>query len=582
LLTECAAHDSSPAGASAEDLTSSFTLLVSGSPSRTSARPLTGAALTAKAYVFTSDATGSTAPAGVQQVAYWLDNPAMSGAPTHVEHFVPYDFAGTASDGTGDAWDTTKIASGSHTLTQAVTLTSGAIQGYTATFGVGSSLDAGVDSGWDAGTSHDAAPDSPSGLRHYYVSTTGSDANSGTDSAHPWQTLQHANETFTLGASGTIVHVAPGSYGRISTCNGFSNSNLCVSRGGTATQRVVWKCDDPSTGCLLLGAGAPGGSGNGISIIVSGINAHHVDIEGFDATAPAGGEGVILYCGTYGGIDTNLTGCSSIHILHNRFHDYGVNACNSSGIISSIIRDPAGTSAQMPVKDLQIIGNRIDHVGAPAGAPNGCNQYHGIYPGGGNAPGDLVIQNNVISNVVGWGIHLYHNPCNAIITNNLLVHNGKGAMILEGFHDGPSCTNGFGHIVVANNIMEDNCIPSQRPCSNGAGPISLFPDSPGTTVTATYLENNLFFGNQPSDAIQLNGTSGVTVDGNITGESLTTTFVRFSDSPASADYHLRAGSRAIGGGTTNCHGVSSVSCTPSEDIDGTARPNPPSVGPYEP
>jgi cellulose 1,4-beta-cellobiosidase len=61
----------------------------------------------------------------------------MSGAPLHVENYAAYDFAGTAGDGTALPWDTTRVAQGSHTITQSVTATSGAISSFTATFTLG-------------------------------------------------------------------------------------------------------------------------------------------------------------------------------------------------------------------------------------------------------------------------------------------------------------------------------------------------------------------------------------------------------------------------------------------------------------
>ncbi len=122
--------------------TSSFTLLVSSSSSRSSPASLDGAKLSGSAYIFTSNATLSPYPAGIAQVRYWLDDTAMSGSPTHVENAVPYDFVGT--DGaSAEAWLTSTVPAGKHTITQSVTPTSGAVQTFTATFTVSTGGDGG-------------------------------------------------------------------------------------------------------------------------------------------------------------------------------------------------------------------------------------------------------------------------------------------------------------------------------------------------------------------------------------------------------------------------------------------------------
>jgi hypothetical protein len=136
LIAACASHGGAVGSTSAR-LSGAATLLVSTSSTRSSPVPLAGADLTGSVYIFTSDTTSSTEPSGVSKVSYWLDDPAMSGTATHVENLPPYDFVGTADDGTAEAWATGSVANGPHTITEAVTPTSGAVQTYTATFTVG-------------------------------------------------------------------------------------------------------------------------------------------------------------------------------------------------------------------------------------------------------------------------------------------------------------------------------------------------------------------------------------------------------------------------------------------------------------
>jgi len=93
--------------------------------------------LTANAYVFTSAAgTISQNPAGISHVCYWLDR-AATGTSDHCEAGTPYDFKGTLTCGTatcGGAWNTAAVTDGWHTMTEIVTLTSGATETDTASF----------------------------------------------------------------------------------------------------------------------------------------------------------------------------------------------------------------------------------------------------------------------------------------------------------------------------------------------------------------------------------------------------------------------------------------------------------------
>jgi hypothetical protein len=142
VLSSCSSPGSQEPGSTEnEAVTAPYTLFVSASSTRSSARALNGAHLSGLEYVFTSNAPGSINPTGIQQVSYWLDNPGISGTPTHVEHATPYDFAGTAGNMTAKPWNTANVAAGTHTITQLVAVAgnAGPPQSYTATFTVGSS-----------------------------------------------------------------------------------------------------------------------------------------------------------------------------------------------------------------------------------------------------------------------------------------------------------------------------------------------------------------------------------------------------------------------------------------------------------
>ncbi len=87
-------------------------------------------------------------------------------------------------------------------------------------------------------------------VRNYYVATTGSDTNPGTQ-ASPWKTLQHA-DTMNLGA-GACVNVAPGTYNGIKVTHG---GNVA-----TATGYLVYRCTTMDA-CTITGNGGHNGNGS--------------------------------------------------------------------------------------------------------------------------------------------------------------------------------------------------------------------------------------------------------------------------------------------------------------------------------
>jgi hypothetical protein len=114
--------------------TPQYALAVSAQPNRGAATFLSSASvLTRNAYVFTSQAVAiNPNPAGIAHVCYWLDR-AATGTADRCEFVTPYDFRGTftcanAAGNCGAAWNTTTLPDGWHTLTQVVTLSTGATE----------------------------------------------------------------------------------------------------------------------------------------------------------------------------------------------------------------------------------------------------------------------------------------------------------------------------------------------------------------------------------------------------------------------------------------------------------------------
>jgi hypothetical protein len=110
--------------------TSTYDLLLSTSPDRSSPVPLTGRSVVDDIYVFTSPDTGT------KQVRFWLDNPTMSSTPIKVEKTGPWDFKGSASNGLANPFDTTTLPDGPHSITAEITLSAGGTEIVTSEFTV--------------------------------------------------------------------------------------------------------------------------------------------------------------------------------------------------------------------------------------------------------------------------------------------------------------------------------------------------------------------------------------------------------------------------------------------------------------
>ncbi|WP_024461935.1 kelch repeat-containing protein [Marinimicrobium sp. LS-A18] len=108
-----------------------YQVLVSGSANRSSASALSGQALDGNAFIFTSP------DAGVKSVAFFLNNPTHSGSATKIEGVAPFDFAGTATNGTALPYDTSLLPPGNHSISTRLTLTDGTVEYASGEFTVG-------------------------------------------------------------------------------------------------------------------------------------------------------------------------------------------------------------------------------------------------------------------------------------------------------------------------------------------------------------------------------------------------------------------------------------------------------------
>jgi hypothetical protein len=247
---------------------------------------------------------------------------------------------------------------------------------------------------------------------HYYVATTGSDANPGTQAA-PLLTISHADS---LATAGNTIHVAPGTY-QVSAPSP-ARAGIQTSKSGTANARIRFVSDVKWGAKIVF-------SGTGIAWISNGA---YVDIEGFDIS------------GT-GRIGILAKGGNEI-ITKNFVHDLAVSGgCNGRGGAGIDVWGPGGA-----VVDSNVVRN----IGYQWIAGRTCNTVQGIYVASQNNR----ISNNVISGVASVGINSWHGATASTIVNNTIFNSKMGIVIGQG--DSGATAVGTRNNYVANNIVYGN------------------------------------------------------------------------------------------------------------------------------
>lgn len=404
----------------------------------------------------------------------------------------------------------------------------------------------------------------------YYVRNDGNNANTGlaNTSGGAWRDISFALAHATLtGGVDIIVHA--GTYAEATTGAGYTASITITQSGPDSTHPLRIYCDAPWTvpsggGCLLRNGNTTGG----IASIGNNVVIGQLGRLGFDYTQPDQEVGVVLRCTATsgqcpGGNNTSILGNNMWNLGQTVVDSLGGPGCPSFGAIY------AGSTQHAAAYQLGVViqGNRIANYGDQSKAPrNGgsCNFTQGIYA---NNPG-LVITDNIIVQTTTFGIQFYSEPCGGIISNNTIDQIGKGDIVIGGGGcGGPSTTPGT--ITLANNVL------GQAP--SGAIFLGTGSGAVGDSTHRTKIVNNIV----PSGTAVTNGALNGVVD--ISGtiaESPATTFVSYSGTSLSNDYHLRTGSQAIGHGSTACVSGQS-SCASTRDLDANIRPAALSIGAFE-
>ncbi len=228
----------------------------------------------------------------------------------------------------------------------------------------------------------------------YYVSTSGTDSNPGTE-VEPFKTIQRAAD---IVRPGDTVIVEDGVYRGITpqkACYRGDKPIVCIHRGGINNNWVRFKSRN------RWGAKLDGQNNLAATGFAFGGKAGYVRIEGFEIFG-LGQEG------SASGI-TTLNGSSDIQIIGNKIHDIG-KLCTgtTNGEVGIFMKNPEG--------NILVEGNIFHDIGRFAPGENGCtppnhyykNHDHGIYNDG--TP-DAMVRNNIFYNINrGWAIQIYPRP----------------------------------------------------------------------------------------------------------------------------------------------------------------------------
>lgn len=327
-----------------------------------------------------------------------------------------------------------------------------------------------------------AAPAYSHSTYNYYVATNGSDANPGT-AKFPFQTILRASK---VALPGTTIHVAPGVYP-----GGFK-----TTMSGTDAQRIHYVSSVKWGARLVppMSSETKAGWDN---------RGNYVDIIGFEIDGSASRNGIKWTHGIYSGGSYTLIKGNYVH------HIAQHTPCSGAG--------GAGIGVDSYYRGIQsnVIGNYVHDIG-----PTGCRFVQGIYM---STSGSA--KNNVIYNIGGAGIQMWHDARNVKVANNTITSSMTGILVGGGDFYHTKGPNDFTN--VHNNIIFDNKYGIWEQGSTG--------------VNNTYRNNLVYRNSQANWQLR----NGLTHEGTVEEPPQ---FIKYSRN-GERDYRLRSDSPAIGAGT---------------------------------
>ena len=317
-----------------------------------------------------------------------------------------------------------------------------------------------------------------------YVSTSGSDSNSGTES-EPFRTIMKAASVV---EPDTTVHVEPGTY----------SETITSSVSGTASGRIRY-VSDTKWGAILVPASS--------ADTMWRVDGGYTDIEGFQID---GTDGTSVRQGIY------MTGGNS-SVRNSWIHNVAESSgCDSGGGGGVTVDQHAG--AQFDNYD--ITGNLIHHIGGT------CHWIHGIYHASSGT-----IKNNIVHNT-NYGIVAGHDPHDLEISNNtIFADNYTGIEYDGGCTERDTGTCPGNNINIFNNIIYD--------CAGGIGGPNLIED-----IGNNSIENNLIYRSGIYGDFQMGPNALSQVSGTMSADPLFVNYIR----DGTGDYRLKRRSPAIGKG----------------------------------
>ena len=399
----------------------------------------------------------------------------------------------------------------------------------------------------------------------YYVATDGSDSNPGTED-QPWETIQHAAGRLQAGEG---VLIRGGTYTVTVSISPKYSGN---PNNGYITFKAYPGKDEPPV--VLQGDGSTYDGiflGGDSYIIIEGLTIRGF-YQGIACQAP--GHHIIIRnniveynlksgISSAGHVEGTKNACDYLTIEgnvvhHNGYYEDGAPATGpGEGTGSGININPGGNPYVFDTDYSHfhsvIRGNRVYHN--IDGTGDHLEGHGIIIDRGGNLP-PFLIENNVVFDNGGKGIHLY-GAQNVWIVGNTLYKN---------------CTDwdSISLQTQAEIAVYDVKLPSHLPtknihvlnniaCSNDPFQITYFTSEDPYKLT---MKNNLWCGNPYRETYSPYGTDYIR---RLNPEDVK--FVNRSSDPAIADFHLQEDSPAIDQGTNSLEPGSQL-----VDFDGTTRP----------
>ena len=329
----------------------------------------------------------------------------------------------------------------------------------------------------------------------YYVSTRGSDSNSGSLAA-PWRSITHASNVVHGGDTvvvedGTYNLPAGGSFG------GSLAGDWAIGSNGSAGHAITYVAQHKWHAKLV-------GHGTGAGSTVVGIHGGYNIIQDFDITG-SDAAGIILA--------TAGTSANHNKAVGNYVHDI-VAPCDSNG--GSGINSGAGGN-YTGIDHNDIIGNLVVNVTTAGASTCSMRTTVGVY----EAVPYGTVANNIVINA-GYAIQSWHAARDLVIFGNTELNSVKG--IIVGAGDSPGGTND--NTLVQNNIVVNNSV---------AGIV----EEKNTGAHNRYIDN-LVYGNKSNISLH----NGIAASGTVFADPL---FINNTGTGA-GDYHLQSTSPAIGTG----------------------------------